>query len=713
MAFKNLSGRIKAAVLSAVMTATVFVSPAAYQLTQVIAASPIHTFVTTDSTDDDATNKAKIDVSKFKGASSITLEFETTFTGKVSVGVYGGEISESPWWFDDDFEGGGTPVNGKFSVTYPVPSDVKNIIKTIGVGIWYPKDGTEVKLTSVSSGSTTNPGTDLGTPSGPSTENSKNGSWGIEKIDDKTAKIWTTLTAEYNFPEGEEEDFLLTAGYDEEKTYMKDGVNTYKPGDPINSRKYALKNFGIDDFEGVTFESFTYVIKAEEEMQQFQYGGGINVQQGSPADTEYAKGKNGYWYNDQGEEDVETYGSELDELGIKYHNGYTVENAGSYLEVVWDVPKDVQPYVTTNGADTVGFQFWYADAVTPHEGEDYSAVEEVTISSAYCTYTRTMEVPYNTTVNEKVGQSLTPGSDSTNQYKFDLSKLNLGERDKLSAIKFNISSSESLEKFVGGIGISLQEGNKVAPEGWYQPGNVVLLNPEGTKIELMWIVPSSVRNAVYTGEESNVMIGAWYTGEASPSITVDSIDFYEFVSKEETLTVSPTEVTLGVGDSVDLDINVPDCTLTPANKNIVTVEGNTITGASAGSTNVTVTTPEGQEVTVSVIVTDTQPPTQAPTQAPTQKPTQAPTQAPTQDPDDVIDWSKVLYGDVNLDKEVHADDVVLLNQYLINQAETKLNATAKENANCVYDTALNSDDSNAILQYVAEVIKNSELGPQK
>ena len=68
---KKMASRIKATVLSAVMTATVFVSPAAYQLTQVTAAEKTinHEFVTTSSTAETATNKAKIDISSFKGAS--------------------------------------------------------------------------------------------------------------------------------------------------------------------------------------------------------------------------------------------------------------------------------------------------------------------------------------------------------------------------------------------------------------------------------------------------------------------------------------------------------------------------------------------------------------------------------------------------------------------------------------------------------------------
>lgn len=98
-----------------------------------------------------------------------------------------------------------------------------------------------------------------------------------------------------------------------------------------------------------------------------------------------------------------------------------------------------------------------------------------------------------------------------------------------------------------------------------------------------------------------------------------------------------------------------------------------------------------------------------PTEAPTEEPTSAPlpTAAVPTDADLV---EKANWGDVNEDGGVHADDVVMLNQYLIDAASTQIEDQGLVNANCVFDDELNSDDSNAILQFVAEVIEKSELG---
>lgn len=120
----------------------------------------------------------------------------------------------------------------------------------------------------------------------------------------------------------------------------------------------------------------------------------------------------------------------------------------------------------------------------------------------------------------------------------------------------------------------------------------------------------------------------------------------------------------------------------------------------------------------------TEPPTEAPTEAPTESPTEAPTEAPTNAPTDAPTdiptnvptstppITDVMFGDVTLDNTVHADDVVALNSYLIDSALKNLSSQAILNADCVYDNSINSDDSNAILQYVAEVIPYSNLGKQ-
>ncbi len=718
-----ISKRIKAVVLSAVMTASVFITPAAYQFTQVSAASVSvnHKYVTTESEDDDATNKAKIDVKSLQGASTLTFNFKTDYVGDVTIGAYGGEISEDPYWFNDKQEAKLKPdANGEFSFVYEVPAEYTDVIKTVGIGVWYPKDGEVVTLTSVESGGDVGNNSGSGEQEKPVTENTKSGNWSFVDNKDGTATISSTLTAEIN---DQEMDYLLTAGFDEE-SYIdpETGSNTYEEGQPINAKKFKFSDFGLEDLSTVTIESFNYTITSDEEMDQFMYGGGINVEQLSPADTEAVKGKDGYWYNDQGEEDMEEYG-DLFEIEVK--NGYTVQNAGSYVEVVWDVPAEVQPYVSKNVTDTVGFQFWYADAVTPREGEDYSAIEEVHLKAASCTYTRTMTVPYNKTVNKKIGEKLTPGSDEdTNQVKYYLSDLGLENRDLVSAVKFNVTSSADLTKFTGGVGVSVANGNpNVTSEGWYMPANITVLEPEKT-FEIMWIIPETLRKDIdVISEEGNLMFGAWYAGEEAPTITLNSIDVYEFMSNEEDLVVEPTAVEIAVGETYELDINVDDCTFVSSNSKVAVVENGVVEALAVGNTNVIVRTPEGQETTITVRVTKAPEVTTVPvtTPAPTTTTTIKTTAKPvttkpvttTVDPDDIIDWDKVMYGDVNLDTKVNVADVVALNMYLLNSEANKLNATQKENAQCVYDDELNASDSSMLMNYVSMMVTIDKLGPQE
>lgn len=726
---KKMASRIKATVLSAVMTATVFISPAAYQMTQVTAADKTvnHDFVTTSSTADDATNKAKIDISGFRGATTLTFNFETDFTGDVTIGTYGNEIAEDPWWVGEDTTPAvenqqivATPKDGKISFTYKVPASITDVVKTVGIGVWYPKDGTIVTLTTISGDGSGN--TDPDTPGEqdkPVTENTKSGSWSFKDLGNGFAEISSTLTAEVD---DQEMDYLLTAGHDEE-SYIdpETGQSTWTEGDPINSHKFTFAEFGLEDLTSVDIQSFNYTITSDEEISKFMYGGGINVEVESPADTEFVKGKDGYWYNDQGEEDMAEYG---DKFEITPHGGYTVTNAGTYMEVVWDVPQEVQEHVSNFVTDTVGFQFWYAQAANPPEGEDYAEVSEVHLKSASCTYTRTLTVPYNKTVNKKIGKTLTPGSDeSTNQYKFSLAELGLENRDLVSAVKFNVTASADLTKFTGGAGISVLDTNGAVKDGWYMPdSNITVLEP-GKTFEIMWIIPEKIRKDIdVLSADGNLMFGAWYAGEDAPTITLNSIDFYEFLSNEDDLTVEPEKVEIAVGEEKELTINVPGCSFVSSNSNVCIVEDGVVKGLAVGQSNVLVTTPEGQEKTIVVkvapaptttVVTTTAVTTTTTTVTTTTAPVTTTVPVTTVDPDDVIDWSKVLYGDVNLDTKIDVADVVCLNMYILNSTTNKLNATARENAQCVYDGVIDSSDSAILLNYVAMIVPVEQLGPQE
>ncbi|MGN1482000.1 DUF5620 domain-containing protein [Porcipelethomonas sp.] len=719
----KFAGRIKAAVISAAMIATAFITPAVTSFNSVTAATTISvnkTLIADGLTTSDSKKNTQVPVTLGTETKTLTFNFETDFTNEVTVGISGFTINSSPWWTDvTDGEIKVTPTNGKFSVTYTIPSTIdKSSVTGVDVGIWYPKTNEEFTLTTMEMDASGTTGG--GSTSDPIvTKNNKSGTCTFKDNGDGTADITSTLTAEISEPFS----YLLTAGYDEE---MYQPINTdpdapvLTDDSPINSHKFKFTEFGIEEIENVTFQSFNYIVESEVDMKRFMYGGGINVTPGSPADTEKVKGKNGYWYNDQGEQDVETYGGDF--LIDDYGTGYTVEGVGTYAKLVWDVPASVQEYVTKGATDSVGFQFWYGQQDT----EEYAEIETVKLTGASCTYTRTMTVPYNTTITKKTNQKLTTGSDTTNQIKINLADLGLKERDKLSAIKFTVSGS-NLEKMQFGVGISVDLENALATDGWYQPNNITVLDDSSrTSYEIMWILPEVVRSDVdLISDLGNVMFGYWYGGDAEgneiASVTLDSVDFYTFQSKEAELEVTPSELNLTVGETAQLKTNVTGCTFEAAaatGGTYFTVDENgNVEALAAGAGTITVTTPEGQETVITVIVKAA---ATTSTSVTTTTPVITTTTVTTVDPDGEIDWNLVKYGDVNLDGNVSAADVVLLNKYLLSPTEYSLiNATARENANAHYDFDENGKglidltDSSDITSVVLEVFQESELGPQK
>lgn len=729
MTFKRMVSRIKAAVLAAVMTATVFVSPAVYQFTTVTAAETTVgiTLEASPSTDDDAPNKAKVLIPA--GATTVTFNFETDSEDELSMGIFGLGLKSEPYWADVEESFSITPENGKASYTFDIPSEYQGQANKIGIGLWYPKKDVALTIASITHDGSDTPGP-IGPPVIPVTKNPKSGSWEVIDNNDGTATIRTTLTAEVN---DQNMDYLLTYNHDEESYLDEDGNDTYKEGDPINSHKFTFDDFGLEDLSELTIQSFNYTITCDRQMETFQYGGGINVEFSSPADTEFAKGKNGYWYNDQGDRDLNggtdpetgkeypAYKNELDALGIDYNTGYTVENAGDYVEIVWDVPKGVQPYVSKNNMDAVGIQFWYAADANPPAEEGYAAIQEVHLKSASCTYTREMKVPYTNTENIKVGKSL-----SGSEYDLDLSQLGLeNSRSFVSAVKFNISSSTDLNKIQTGLGISVADTNPAyAP--WYQPlAGLTVVKPDSNQIEILWIVPEQIRRDVYYGSSGKLQFGLWYAGdkegaEVTSGITLDSVDVYEFITREEDLDVSPKEFEITVGEEKPLDINVPGCSFEISNDEVIAVsKDGVVTGLAPGISSVTVKTPEGQKEEITVIVnpTPTEPVTTAVTTTvtttkatTTTKPVTTTGVTTTTD----IDPRYVLYGDVNLDGEVDVSDVVALNLYLLNKKKYPLkNSTAKENADCIYDYTIEIGDSVIIMNYCAEIIEHTDLGPKK
>jgi hypothetical protein len=76
----------------------------------------------------------------------------------------------------------------------------------------------------------------------------------------------------------------------------------------------------------------------------------------------------------------------------------------------------------------------------------------------------------------------------------------------------------------------------------------------------------------------------------------------------------------------------------------------------------------------------------------------------------VVPVGDILWGDVNCDKQVRINDVVLLNKHLAGNAT--ITAQGEKNADCEYDQKLDQKDSTAIKKFLAKLLTYDQLGDQ-
>ena len=190
------------------------------------------------------------------------------------------------------------------------------------------------------------------------------------------------------------------------------------------------------------------------------------------------------------------------------------------------------------------------------------------------------------------------------------------------------------------------------------------------------------------------------------------------VSTEDKLVVKPSSISVAVGETEKLaptiNDSAVDATFSSSDDSIAKVAADgTVTGVAAGSATITVSA-GGQTVTVKVTVTSSSNPTD-PTN--TTDPTKAtdPTNSTGVNPSADTDPTSIAnahWGDTNVDGDVSVSDVVKLNTYLLNPTANPLSDQGFINANCMFDNAVDSNDSSLIMNYVAMVITYDKLGPQ-
>lgn len=223
--------------------------------------------------------------------------------------------------------------------------------------------------------------------------------------------------------------------------------------------------------EGDVVSSFTFVFYAADgvtDIGTYKGGCGISVTEDCAAATDAG------WYQS---------------------DDFEAQSEGSYIEVTWNVPADVAPYVAAGGDVQIGY--WWGNT------------QKVTLKNIICTYTRTEELPVDGTETIQVGKSLNFSSDDTNTVKVPLADV-LGDEGVPQAVTFSVSGNGSFRKFTGAFGITTTD--------WYQTDTVAVLT-DASHLELTWIIPEEIRWDV--PKDGEVMLGYWWSegGDA----TLDSV----------------------------------------------------------------------------------------------------------------------------------------------------------------------------------------------
>ncbi|MDD6429732.1 MAG: DUF5620 domain-containing protein, partial [Ruminococcus sp.] len=634
---------------------------------------------------------------------------------------FGINLDDTPWWTDLSKEC--TPYASEFSVVVNVKDlDLKG--QNIGYCIdekWHSDRHLEfqncyaangetkipVTLTSITVNGTsdTSNGTKPVDPSNPdnpggedkeaqfpntgeggfySSKNEQSSNYSFVDNKDGTATVKSTITKKLNADDlkklAKEQygtDTITLTPSPKGADYSEDGYSdkygdenseatVRKNGDPLNSHKFSYDDFGIgsgDETTKITPEALTVVMRAKDNQNvtRIMYGGGLNVNAGSPADTEKAKakigrdeagnvtddslagfkkdGNAGYWYNDIGADNYDDVAKNLENVGYKIgspdtENGLVqIQNGkdlkeqsfGDYVQVTWDVPEDVKQYADAASGKTISFQLWYGEI----EAEEYTPLESLDIDSAMLTYTEELTFPYKSQTKElTINKELKTGDDPLEILYSDLGMTYETTAD-VYAIEFTLDSKVDARQLVLGNGTTIVDK---ASDYWYQAGSIALVKSDDKNHEYtyMWIMPTDVAN-VTLGEGGTIMsllnkvstekegdhfsIALYYAdnneGKEVTSVNLKSVSaYYDVDNKKNTakkdlfekdLSVNPKNMIIKVGDTRKISTNVDGCTFTSEDPTIATVDkdGN-VTGVGAGTVVINVETPKGQKDTVNV-----------------------------------------------------------------------------------------------------------------
>lgn len=246
------------------------------------------------------------------------------------------------------------------------------------------------------------------------------------------------------------------------------------------------KNFKIklSDFaqSGDKIESFVFVFYSEDgksDMGDYTGGCGISVSGDCPSATDDG------WYQSE---------------------DFTCSTQGSYAEIKWNVPSDIQDYIEISDDGFIQIGYWWSN------------VKKLKLSSVICNYTRNAVIPVDGNASADIGKQLYYGSQDSRTLNIPLNSL-ISDGDIPQTFTFNISASGSLQKFSGAFGISVTDGcPSQTDDNWYQSKNAAVITDDSS-VSVTWIVPDEIKD--YIDTDGDVMLGYWWS--AVDNITLDSV----------------------------------------------------------------------------------------------------------------------------------------------------------------------------------------------
>ena len=198
----------------------------------------------------------------------------------------------------------------------------------------------------------------------------------------------------------------------------------------------------------------------------------------------------------------------------------------------------------------------------------------------------------------------------------------------------------------------------------------------------------------------DIMMALGTMSEVYPDLTPDPTE------DPDAPVVTPSEVTVKVGETKDLTVDQTGCDFKSDDESIASVsKDGTITGVKEGTTTITVTNKDGKSTTVTVTVTAADTTTTEATTTSEATTTTGAKTTTTAGETTTVDPNADNIGDVNLDGVVDIADAVTLNKYLAGVVQ--LSDQALRNANCDQSPSdidnIGDKDTTALVRFVLNV----------